>query len=81
MAPAWNANLRQTRQRADQLLRSGIVMWGLDESQRIFSAFRVLGQPQTVLIGADKTIVNHLRGEQGQSTLRNAIEELLAISG
>lgn len=56
-------------------------MWGLDENQRIFSAYGVGYQPVTILVGADKTIVKTLRGGQGSSTLRAAIEELLSISG
>lgn len=81
VAPAWKADLRATSRRADQLLRSGAVMWGLDERQQIFSAYGIGYQPVTVLIGADKTIVNRLFGAQGASTLRSAIEELLATSG
>ena len=81
VAPAWKANLSATSRRAEQLLRSGAVMWGLDERERIFSAYAVRGQPVTVLIGADKTIVKRLHGPQGSSVLRSAIEELLSISG
>ena len=56
-------------------------MWGLDKSQRIFSAYGVGYQPVTTMIGADKTIVRQLFGPQGSMTLRAAIEELLSISG
>lgn len=81
MAPAWKAGLSDTSRRADQLMPSGSVMWGLDEEQRIFSAYGVGYQPVTILIGADKTIVRTLFGAQGSSMLRGAIEELLEISG
>ncbi|MDE0233158.1 MAG: hypothetical protein OXI56_07475 [bacterium] len=81
VAPAWKASLSATSSRADQLLRSGVVMWGLDAPQRIFSAYGVGYQPVTIMIGADKTIVKQLFGAQGSSTLRAAIEELLSISG
>ena len=81
VAPAWKADLSATRRRAEQLLGSGAVMWGLDESQRIFSAYGVGYQPVTILVGADKTIVKQMFGAQGSSTLRAAIEELLSISG
>ena len=81
VAPAWKANLSDTARRADQLLASGTVMWGLDQQQQVFSAYGVGYQPVTVLIGADKTIVKTLFGAQGSSVLRNAIEELLSTSG
>jgi hypothetical protein len=80
VAPAWKASLSATRQRAEQLLRSAPVLWGLDEQQRIFSAYGVGYQPVSILIGADKTVVKSLFGTQGASTLRSAIEELLATS-
>lgn len=81
VAPAWKADLSATSRRADQLLRSGAVKWGLDERQQIFSAYGIGYQPVTVLIGADKTIVNKLFGAQGAATFRSAIDELLSISG
>ncbi len=81
VAPAWKANLSATSRKANQLLKTGAVMWGLDERQRIFSAYGVGYQPITVLIGADKTIVKTLFGAQSRSVIREAIEELLSISG
>ena len=81
VATAWKASLDATRQRARQLLPSGVVKWGLDEQQRIFSAYGVGYQPVTILIGADKTIVKSLFGAQGASSLRSGIEELLSVSG
>ena len=81
VAPAWKASLSDTSRRAGQLLGSGLVRWGLDENQRIFSAYGVGYQPVTILVGADKTIVKQMFGAQGSSTLRAAIEELLSISG
>lgn len=81
VAPAWKAGLSDTSQRAGQLLTSGAVEWGLDQEERIFSAYGVGYQPVTVLVGADKTIVQTLFGAQGESTLRSAIEELLSVSG
>lgn len=80
VAAAWKADLSATRRRAEQLLTSGAVMWGLDQGQRIFSAYGVGYQPVTILIGADKTIVKSLFGAQGASSLRNGIEELLSIA-
>ena len=81
VAPAWQSSLAETAEEADRLLRSGVVMWGLDENQQIFSAYGVRYQPVTILVGADKTIVKQFFGAQGSSTLRAAIEELLSISG
>ena len=81
VAPAWKANLRDTADEAARLLRSGAVLWGLDENQRVFSAYGVGYQPVTILVGADKTIVKQMFGAQGSSTLRAGVEELLSISG
>lgn len=81
VAPAWKASLSETSRRADRLLRSGAVMWGLDESQRIFSAYGVGYQPVSILIGADKTIVKQIFGGQGRSAMVAAIEETLSVAG
>ncbi len=81
VAPAWKSGLSETSRRADQLLPGGLVKWGLDERERVFSAFGVGYQPVTVLIGADKTIVKQLFGGQGRSAIQAAIEELLSVAG
>ena len=81
VAPAWKASLSDTARRAEQLLSSGLVQWGLDESISIFSAYAVGYQPVSILIGSDKTIVIPSPGPRGESAMRSAIEELLAVAG
>ncbi len=81
VAPAWKAGLSETSRRAEQLLSSGLIKWGLDEEQSIFSAYGVGYQPVSILVGADKTVVQQLFGGQGSSAMQAAIEELLAVSG
>lgn len=79
VAPAWKSNFGQTEARAKELFLAGQIMWGLDET--IFALYGVPYQPVTVLIGADKTIIEAWPGLKGEDAIRAAIENLLAVSG
>jgi hypothetical protein len=78
VAPAWKASLADTARRAAELLPSGIVQWGLDADEAVFAAFGVPFQPVTVLIGADKTVVEQWVGVRSEAETRAAIERLIA---
>ena len=56
---------------------SGNIMWGLDESQDLFSSFGVPYQPATVLIGADGTVVESWLGARGEDAIRQSLDNLL----
>ena len=79
MAPAWKSNFGQTEARAHELFLAGQIMWGLDET--VFELYGIPYQPVTVLIGADKTIVDAWPGLRGEEEIRASIENLLAVSG
>jgi hypothetical protein len=78
VAPAWKASFGATADRAAELMPSGLISWGLDESERVFQAFGVPYQPVTVLIGADGTIVDSWAGARGEDEIRAALDTLLA---
>ncbi len=78
VAPAWKAGFDATADRAAELLPSGLVQWGLDAQEEIFQAYGVPYQPVTVLIGADKTIVETWPGVRSESEIRSALDALLA---
>ena len=75
IAPAWKASFEATAQQAAQLLPSGEVRWGLDET--IFERYGVPYQPATVLIGADGTVVESWLGARGEAAMRDSIEALI----
>lgn len=81
VAPAWKASLEATRSRAAELLPSGEVSWGLDADERVFQAYGVPYQPVTVLIGADKTVVEQWAGARDEGEIRQALDDLLALAG
>lgn len=81
VAPAWKGSFDATRQRARQLLRSGEIMWGLDEDEDIFAAYGVPYQPVTVLIAHDDTIVEAWPGLRDESEIRQALDDLIALAG
>lgn len=80
VAPAWKSDFASTEARAAELLPSGLVMWGLDQDEDIFSAYQVPYQPVTVLIASDRTVVESWPGVRGEESLRAAIENLIALS-
>ena len=77
VAPAWKASFDRTARQAAQILPSGNVSWGLDESEEVFSAFGVGYQPATVLVASDGTIVDSWLGARSEAEMRQAIEDLL----
>lgn len=81
VAPAWKSSFDATVARADELFKSGQIIWGLDEDELIFEAYGVPYQPVTVLIASDKTVVEAWAGLRSESELRVAIEDLIALSG
>jgi hypothetical protein len=80
VAPAWKSNFEATQSRADELLQSGQVMWGLDADEEIFSSYGVPYQPVTVLIAGDQTVVEAWDGLRSEEDIRSAIENLIELS-
>jgi hypothetical protein len=80
VAPAWKSTFELTEVRADQLFASGRIMWGLDETEHIFDLYGVPYQPVTVLIAADRTIVETWAGLRGEAEIRAALDHLASLS-
>ena len=80
LAPAWKGTYPVTEQRAKELLLSGVVRWGLDTEEAVFSAFGVPYQPQTVLIAADGTVFASWAGARDEASMREALEALVSDS-
>ena len=81
VAPAWKSTFEATEARANELLRSGEIMWGLDDDEDIFSLYGVPYQPVTVLIAADQTVVEAWAGLRAEDEIRAALDSLIALSG
>jgi hypothetical protein len=81
VAPAWKSTFELTEARADELFQSGSVMWGLDAEEEIFALYGVPYQPVTVLIAADRTVVEAWDGVRSEAELREALDRLIALSG
>lgn len=81
VAPAWKSTFEATQSRAAELLQSGQIMWGLDEQEEIFSAYGVPYQPVTVLIATDQTVVDAWDGLRPEDDIREALDNLIELSG
>ncbi len=77
VAVAWKGSPEATAQRADELLTSGHVRWGLDETEEIFAAYGVPYQPVTVLIDGDRRLIGGWPGAAEADAIRDAIDEYL----
>ena len=81
VAPAWRSSFDATQARAEELFLSGQIQWGLDEDEEIFELYGVPYQPVTVLIAADRTVVEAWDGLRAESEIRGALEDLIALTG
>ena len=80
LSVAWKGSLEDTRERANQLLTSGEVSWGLDESGEFFSTWGVPYQPHTVLVTGDDIVYDQWPGVLNEAELRGRIEALISAS-
>jgi hypothetical protein len=78
VAVAWKGTFDDTAERANQLLPSGNIVWGLNSDESIFQAYGVPYQPVTALISADKKVVQMWSGLQEEDVIRDRLDALVA---
>jgi len=78
VAVAWKGTLEDTAERAAQWMPSGVIKWGLDETEEIFALYGVPYQPVTFLINRDKVVVDSWRGTREADVIRTALDDLVA---
>lgn len=76
VAPAWKGTPSDTAERAAELMPSGVIRWGLDADEVIFSAYGVPYQPVTVLISSDKRVVEAWPGVRSEAEIRASLDAL-----
>lgn len=81
VAPAWKSNFELTEARAEELFLSGEIKWGLDAGEDIFALYGVPYQPVTVLIASDQTVVDSWPGIRSENEIREALDNLIGLSG
>ena len=81
VAPAGKSTFDLTKARAEELFRSGKILWGLDGDEEIFTLYAIPYQPVTVLIAADRTVVESWAGIRPEEDIRTALEDVLDVSG
>jgi len=54
-----------------------VIRWGLNESEDIFGAYQILGQPWSVLISASGEEVERWPGIRDPEDIRASIEALI----
>ena len=79
MAVAWRSSYDATANGAAALLASGVVRWGLDADEKVFSAFEIPYQPATVLVAGGVEVERWL-GTRGEAGIREAMDRLAAYT-
>lgn len=77
VAPAWKSSLESTARVAEQLLPSGRVLWGLDETEEIFSAYGVGAQPAGAVVSAGGELLDSWPGARDSQAIREILDSLL----
>ncbi len=70
--------MEDTAEVAANVMPSGRMRWGLDVDETVFAAYGVPYQPVTVMIGADKTIVDSWPGALSEDEIRARLDMLVA---
>ena len=77
VAVAWKSSFEKTLTRANELLGSGVIRWGLDADEEIFGAYGIPYQPVTVMI-VNGVVVDQWSGALGESAVREKLDLLLS---
>lgn len=80
LAPAVQSSLERAAGVAGQLLPSGLVPWGLDADQEVFSAYGFRGVPAGAIVASDGTLIHTWQGSRDIDGLKAVLDDLLAMS-
>lgn len=80
LAVAWRGTEGDTRDEAAQLIPSGRIQWGLDDSEEIFGLYGIPYQPASVLITHDGIVFDEWAGAVGEDELRSQLDALVATA-
>lgn len=80
VAPAWKSGEEAARQVAADLFESGHIQWGLDPDEVIFSLYGIPYQPVTILITADRMVVEEWAGVRSEQRIRESLDALISAS-
>ena len=80
VAVAWKSDQASTASRAAEIMPSGVIRWGLDESEAVFAAYGIPYQPWTVLV-VDGVEVTRWAGALGEAEIRANLDALVALTG
>ena len=80
LAPAVQSSLERAAGVAERLLPSGLVPWGLDADQEVFSAYRFRGVPAGAVVSADGTLIDTWQGARDTDEIKDILDDLLSVS-
>lgn len=81
VAPAVDSSLDSATAVAESVLPSGKVMWGLDATKEIISAYGFNGVPSGAIVSADGTIAFVWSGPESTDEMQQVLDSLLVKAG
>ncbi|MDE0233154.1 MAG: hypothetical protein OXN93_12810 [bacterium] len=79
LAPAVQSSLDRAAGVAEMLLPSGLVPWGLDADQEVFSAYGFRGVPAGAIVASDGTLIDTWQGSRDIDEIEDALDDLLPM--
>jgi len=80
LAPAVQSSPEGAARVAEQLLPSGLVPWGLDAEQEVFSAYGLRGVPAGAIVASDGALVDTWQGSGDIEEMKAVLDDLLSAA-
>lgn len=77
MAVGGRSNEAETAKAASSLIDEDVIKWGY--SDEVWEEYEVFSQPTVMLISSDDVLLGQWFGEQAESTIRDALDQLVVI--
>jgi len=77
LAVAGRSSESKSAERAPQLFDESRIRWGYADD--VWATYEILSQPTVVLISSDDVILGQWFGEQPESVIRDALDQMVAI--
>ena len=77
LAVAGRSNESTSAERASELFDESRIRWGYSDD--VWATYEVLSQPTVMLISSDDVLLGQWFGEQPESVIRDALDQLVAI--
>lgn len=79
LAVGARSDAESTALAAEDWIPSGRVQWAFDPDETLWAFFGARGTPTTVVLSGDDLVLGSWGGEIGEASLRQALDQLVAV--